>query len=231
MIKLKLMLAVTFMAFAYTITTAQTTENRKVSGFTSIDVSEGINVTLTMGSKESVEVTAPEGYIDRVITEVSAAGELDIFIKGDNAGNKGRHVEVNIVAKEINNIESSSGSSVNTTNAIKSDELDIDVSSGAHVDIKCEADKVSVDVSSGAGAKVQGSAGFFSADASSGSNIKAGNLVAQKVVADASSGANIKVHAEKEINARVSSGGSVTYAGSPEMVDVEKSSGGRVYRN
>lgn len=226
---MKLFLASAFLAFACTSSSAQTTESRNVNGFSSIDVSEGITVTLTMGDKESVEVTAPEDYIDKVTTEVNGS-ELDIFIEGNNSGNKGRNVTVVVVAKTINKIESSSGSSVKTTNIINTDELKINVSSGANVNVECEADKVSVSTSSGAGATVRGGAINLSTDASSGSHITAANLKAHNVVADVSSGANIKVHAEKQLNADASSGGSVAYTGSPEMIDVEKSSGGSVHK-
>lgn len=228
MTKINLFIAIVFLAFACTSSTsAQTKESRDVSGFNAIDVSEGIEVVLTIGDTESVEVTAPEDYIDMVITEVSGT-ELNIYIKGNNIGNKGRNVVVNVVAKEIQDIESSSGSSVKTTNTIKTEELEISVSSGADVNIACDVNEVSISASSGAGAKVHGTANSVDAGASSGSHIKAGDLIAQDVEADVSSGGSISVHAEKQIDADASSGGSVSYSGSPELVDVEKSSGGSV---
>lgn len=230
MTRFRIFLASAFLAVACTSTSAQITEDRKAAGFTSIDVSEGIEVTLSMGDTESVAVTAPEDYIDRVITEVNG-GELDIYIKGNNVGNKGRNVKVMVVAKSIKGIESSSGSSLTTTNSVKGEELRVSVSSGAHVNVECEADKVSVGASSGAGATVHGSAIYLSTDASSGSHIAAENLIAENVNANVSSGAHIKVHASKELNADASSGGSVKYSGSPEMIDVEKSSGGSVRKN
>lgn len=229
MTKISLFLVSAVFAFACSSSSAQVTQERKVSGFSSVDVSEGIKVTLTIGDKESVVVTAPEDYIDNVVTEVSGS-ELDIYIKGNNVVNKGRNVEVMVTAKFIDRIESSSGSSLTSTNSINAEELRVSVSSGAKVDIEVEAKRVAVDASSGAGAKLRGITTNLSTEASSGSHISAGELKAQNVIADVSSGANIKVHAEKKINADASSGGSVGYSGSPQMVDVDKSSGGSVHR-
>lgn len=217
-------------AVSCTSTSAQITQSRNAKGFTSIDVSEGIKVMLTMSNKESVEVTAPESYIDKVITEVNGS-TLKIYIKGNNTGNKGRNVEVKVSAKNINSIESSSGSSIKTNNNIETNELRISVSSGANVYINCDCTKILASASSGSGASLKGSTTYLSADASSGAHIKALELTADKVKADVSSGAHVKVNANKEINASASSGGSVKYTGSPSMVDINKSSGGSVRKN
>lgn len=220
-------LSVALIAFACSSTIAQETQERKVTSFNEIDVSEGIKVTLTMGDEEKVEVIADEDYIEKVMTEVDN-NSLNIYIKGNNNWMKGRKVEVKVVAKKIAKIHASSGSSLNSTNKIKNNEIKISVSSGAGANIECEGDYVYVSTSSGAQAKVKGTAGHFGGKASSGSNISASNLKAKKVKADVSSGANIKIHASKEIEAKASSGGSVRYSGSPEMKDIHKSSGGSV---
>lgn len=225
--KINLLLTLLFAFFISANVNAQEKQVREVSGFSAIDVGEGIKVTLTMGDKESVEVTAPADYIERVITEVNGE-ELDIHIKGNNTGNKGRNVHVNITAKKINKIDVSSGASLKTTNSIKSEEFRVSVSSGANAKVEFNAEKASASSSSGASCTLRGSANYFKTDASSGSHITANEVKAQRVNADVSSGASIKVHAVKEINADASSGGSIAYSGTPTNVDVDKSSGGSV---
>ena len=203
------------------------TEVRNVTGFSKIDVSEGIKVELTLGNKEFVEVTANEEYIDLVITEVSD-GELDIYIKGNNWNSKNRKVLVKVTATKVESIDVSSGASVTSQNLIESDELEMSASSGSSLKIAFKAKDASCDVSSGATAKLKGVAKYFDTEASSGSSIHASEVIAVKVKADVSSGASISVHAEEEIDAEASSGGSIKYSGSPKMVDVDKSSGGSV---
>jgi len=225
--KIGIILSIVLIAFACTSTLAQETQIRKVSGFIGIEVSEGIKVTLTMGDEEKVEVFADKEYIDKVITEVNG-NDLEIYIKGNNNWNKGRKIEVKVTAKDINKIHASSGSSLTTTNKIKTNELKISVSSGAGANVECEVDYVFTDASSGANAKIKGNTNHFGGTASSGSSISANDLKAQKAKADVSSGASIKIHAVKEIKAEASSGGSVKYSGSPEIKDIHKSSGGSV---
>lgn len=219
-----LLLCLTTTAFA------QKTEVRNVTGFSGVDVSEGIKVKLTFGEKEFVEVTADEEYIDQVMTEVNG-GELDIYLKGNNWNSKKHNILVKVTATKVESIEASSGSSVTSQNLIESDDLEMSVSSGANIKIAFKAPKASCDASSGAHASLKGVSKYFSADASSGSKIDAKEVKAVNVKADVSSGAHISVYAEDEINAEASSGGSVKYSGNPQTVDVDKSSGGSVRKN
>jgi len=219
--------AALFFLILTTTTFAQKTEIRDVTGFSGVDVSEGIKVELTFGDKEFVEVTADEEYIDQVMTVVSG-DELDIYLKGNNWKGGKRNILVKVTASKVNLIEASSGSSVTSQNLIESDELEMSVSSGANIKIAFKAPKASCDASSGANAKLKGVTKYFSADASSGAGISAFEVKAVNVKADVSSGAHVYVHAEKEIDANASSGGSIKYTGNPEIVDVDKSSGGSI---
>lgn len=225
---LKIFAALFVLGLTLNLTQAQEkTEIRAVSGFTGINVSEGILVELTYGEKEFVEVTADADYIDRVVTEINGT-ELDIHIKGNNWNGWNKKVLVKVTATKVNSIEVSSGASVTSQNLIESDDLRMSSSSGANLKIAFKAPKAKCEASSGASAKLKGVAKYFDTDASSGSNIQAGEVKAIKVKASASSGASISVDAEEEINADASSGGSIKYSGSPKMVDIEKSSGGSV---
>lgn len=209
---------------------AQEKQVRSVTGFSKIDVAEGIQVTLTMGDTEKVVVIAPDDYIDKVVTELDGSA-LKMYLEGDNNNLKGKKIEVLVTAKQIHGIEANSGSSVKTTNCIKSTSFEISVSSGAHANVEIEAQKTEADASSGASIIIRGNTTHFEADASSGANLTADDLVSQNTKADVSSGAHIKLHVEKELEAEASSGGSISYSGKPEMVNVEKSSGGSVHRN
>ncbi|MDA3891033.1 MAG: DUF2807 domain-containing protein [Salinivirgaceae bacterium] len=218
-----------FIAFSLTtqIFAQEKTERRNVTGFSGVDVSEGIKVELTYGEKEFVEVTADEEYIDRIVTKLNGE-ELDIYVKGNNWNSWNKNILVKVTATKINKIKVSSGANVVSQNLIESEALKMSLNSGAHMKIAFKAPKASCEASSGANATLKGSAKVFKADASSGAGINASEVKAVSVNADVSSGAHISVHAEEEIEADASSGGSIKYTGSPKMVDVDKSSGGSV---
>lgn len=218
------------LGIAATVVLAQEkTEVRNLTGFDAIDVSAGIRVELTYGEKEFVEVTTDQDYMDQVITEVNGS-ELNIYIKSNNWNSWNKKVLVKVTVTKINSIKSSSGSSIISQNLIESENLKMNTSSGASMKIAFKAPNAKCEASSGATAKLKGVAKYFNADASSGSSIHAEEVKAIKVNVSTSSGASISIHAEEEIKAQASSGGSIEYSGSPKMVDIEKSSGGSVHK-
>ncbi len=210
-----------------------TSQVRNITGFTEIDVSTGIKVELTMGNKEHVEVFADEEVIDRIITRLSGE-ELEIYIKSSNSwfgsNKKYKNIVVKVTAVKIKSLDVSSGARIVTINKIKTDELELDASSGGALSISFEVDKASCETSSGSSAVLKGKTNSIELDASSGSSIKASDVVAQEVDADVSSGASIRITVVSKLKAEASSGGSIKYSGTPKFVDIEKSSGGGVYK-
>lgn len=207
------------------------TENRKVDGFDAIKVSTGIDLYLTMGETESVEVIADDDIIDNIITEVKD-GTLRIYMKKGNwfnwGGNKSRKAYVTV--KELIAIDASSGSDVRTENTLKGESLKVKASSGSDVNIDVIYKNVWVDTSSGSDARLSGKAKTFEAEASSGSDIKAQKLESAICRVKASSGSDITVSVSSELYARASSGGDIRYYGDPSVRDTDESSGGDVSR-
>lgn len=221
-------LSISFSIIA-SVSVAQTSQERKISDFTSIDANEGIDVELTMAEANKCVVIADESIINYVLTEVTN-NTLIIHIKG-NKQLKSRKVTVKIDAKTINSIDASSGSSITSQNLIEAESLSLSSSSGADLKVTFKAPKSSCNTSSGASAKLKGVTKFFKGNASSGSNLKAKELQSINAKLDASSGADISISVEDQLEADASSGGSIKYYGSPKMVDIEKSSGGSVSKN
>ncbi len=227
----KKILPLLIMVFAITLVSAQDkTEVRNVTGFSGIDVREGIKLELTYGDKEYVEVTADEEYIDRVVTEVSGS-TLEVYIKGNNWNSWHKEILVKVTAKKVESIDVSSGASLITQNLIESETLKMNVSSGASMKVAFKAPNASCKSTSGATARLKGVAKYFDVEANSGASLHASEVKAFKVKAEASSGANVSVEVEDDFTADASSGGSIKYSGSPKTVDIEKSSGGSVHKD
>ncbi len=180
--------------------------------FTSLDVSQGIDVYLTSGTQTKVVVEADGNIIDLLKTEVEN-GELKIYFSKSVWSAKSKKVYLS--ASSLSEINTSSGASVKFENSLKADKLVLKASSGSDIrgsvivtDLKCKA-------SSGADMRLQGKAKNLEADASSGSDIKAYDLEVEYANARASSGADINIYVTKSIYAKSSSGGDVNYKGNP----------------
>jgi hypothetical protein len=106
--------------------------------------------------------------------------------------------------------------------------VDINISSSAEYDGEVAADEVSVDASSAGKCTLAGECRELDVDGSSASYFNGAELQAAKVSVDASSAAKVTVWATGELAVDLSSGASVHYKGSPQLISTDISSGARL---
>jgi len=207
------------------------TEIRNVSSFNGIKVSTGIDLYITMGTVEEVKIVAEDDIIDNLITEVKD-GTLRIYMKQSNnwfnwnSGNQTRKAYVTV--KELQKIDASSGSDIQSENMLKGENLEVKASSGSDVTLDIYYKSFSLDTSSGSDAKISGKTKNFKAEASSGSDINAQDLESSICRVSVSSGSDASVNVTDELYAKASSGADVRYYGNPQVKDIDESSGGDV---
>jgi hypothetical protein len=207
---------------------------RNVSGYHAVKVSTGIKVYLTQGANEAVAVSASKAeYRDKIVTKVEN-GVLKIYYEEETLkfwkqfATKGRNPVAYVSVKDIDGLDISSGASVQGEGVITGDKLSLDASSGATFSGEVKFNTVDVDQSSGSVVKVSGSSSDLKVDGSSGSVFHGYDLTVSTCNAEVSSGAGVQVTMNKEMSARASSGGSVSYKGDGVIRNVKTSSGGNV---
>ncbi len=201
-------------------------EDRKItSNFTEIKVSQGIQVFLTQGNDIEINVEADENIIDLLITEVNG-DVLKIYFDKNVSRAKAKNVYLTV--DKITRIKVSSGAHVKSEGTIRAKTLKLSSTSGSGLKLNLNATEVICSTSSGADVKLTGTTESFSGSASSGSHIDADDLLSKTSKAKVSSGAGISLHASEELNAKASSGGSISYKGNPTVLNKSKSSGGSI---
>ena len=226
--------------------TTRSSEERKVSNYNGIRISNGIKVNFTQGSNPKVVVTTDsdkQQYIKTIVEN----NILKIYVENKGKNNLNfNSIIVDIENKNLQQIEANSGANFLTNNTISSNNLKIDFSSGSNIagdfDIKND---ISIEVSSGASGKINiispklyfaGSSGSTitlnglvteaTFDVSSAATVNAKDLKTEKTTIAASSASNARVNASKFIDSKTSSGASVRYDGNPKSVSVKNTSGG-----
>ncbi len=209
-------------------------EVRNVTGFHAIRISHGIELIIKQGNTEAVAVSASQKeYRDNIKTEVEG-GVLKIYFDTQwykNWNSNGKKLKAYVSFKQLDMLHGSSGSNTTVDGTINSNDVKIELSSGAGFKGAVEATSLSVDNSSGATARISGKAQSVTLETSSGAGIYGYDLVSDKCDAHASSGGAIEVSINKELSARASSGGDIRYKGNAVITNVSTGSGGSVRKS
>ncbi len=190
-----------------------------------VRASTGLEVILLESMVQSVTVEADENLIDVIETNFDN-GVLHIKTNENIRRAKSKKVTVGFVSLE--GVEASSGANLKSISTIISDNLYLQTSSGAHMEVTVLSKELSAKSSSGADMKIKGQALNFNSKASSGSSINAKELEAIYCTSKASSGADIVLNIKSSLDAKASSGGDIKYYGEPKIVNQNKSSSGSV---
>ena len=204
-----------------------TTESRIITEkFTGIDVSSAIELTIEQSDETEIVVEADDNLQNSIITEVKN-GKLIIHSEPHLSIRNGtRKVKVKIPTIEI--LEASSASSIDSRTPLKGNQIYINASSAANINLDLEMDAINCKSSSGSTIKLKGLALQLDTQASSGSNTECFRLLTNEVIADASSGASIEVHPVLSLKAEASSGASIAYNIVPKTLQKKASSGGSI---
>ena len=195
------------------------------SEFNAIKVSQGLDLYITQSNDVSLSIEADQNLHDIIMTEVEN-GTLRIYSTENIRKASSKKIRINI--KDISAIKATSGSDVYSTNTIAVDDLELNTTSGADMELDVKTKTLNCHSTSGSDMKLRGTTDMLIAEATSGSDIKASDLKAKNSKVKATSGADISVNTSEEITARATSGGDVRYSGNPEKVNKTDSSSGSI---
>ena len=209
-------------------------ENRAVSGFHAIRVSQGITLIIEQGGEEALAVSADKKeYGDAVKTEV-VNGELRIYIEQSlnnwwqQLRKKGIHVKAYVSFKTLDRMDISSGADVRINGSITAQNMKLYLSSGGSIKGDVKLTLLQISQSSGANSSLSGQVEKLQVTANSGAHFRGYSLTAQESIADANSGGKIELTVSREMDGTANSGGAITYKGEGKISSIRTGSGGRI---
>jgi hypothetical protein len=179
-----------------------TTEKRIVEGnFKSIEVSNSIDVVIEQSDETGIMVEADDNLQKHIITTVEN-GILVISCDETYFINT-EVMKVTVKMPVIEQLEASSDASI-TKNTIKGENIALNTSSAATIDLTIEADDITCDSSSGSTIKINGLALNIQLRPLVAVRSTPKNLASNEVTADVSSGATISTNAIVSLDAEAS---------------------------
>jgi hypothetical protein len=209
---------------------AQSTQERNVSDFDAIQVSDGIDLFLKQGNSVSLEVKANESVINDIETRVEG-NRLIIEMKNKNYRNWGRNrKEVYIVLKDLKKISASGGSDI-VSETLKLNNFSISTSGGSDMTLELEVQELSIAMSGGSDLNLKGSATKLDIRASGGSDLSARNLKVGDCKIVTSGGSDASIYVTGDLSMTASGASDINYSGSPNVVSSRSSGGADINKN
>jgi hypothetical protein len=234
---MKRLLILSVLILAITVTTGSAAnqsdvkETRNVSGFTKISFGVSGNLYINFGPEFKVVLEGERKYVDDVITEVSG-GKLVIKMENWRMNNwrMNEKVTVYITMPELNGLGVSGSGKAEIKDAIKTDEIYLNVSGSGKLHIS-DITASSLDCGiSGSGDIILGGGGSCSKaniSISGSGNYMGESLKIGTAEIHISGSGNCSCNVTESLKASVSGSGNVSYQGNPR-VDAHVSGSGKV---
>lgn len=190
------------------------TEERNVSDFNGIDISNAFEVILKQGSSESLTIEADDNLLELIVTEVRG-GVLKIYSEKNIRHPKS--LKIFLTFKEIDYIDISGAVELTSDGKLIFDEIEIDGSGASEIDLELEAEKLEIDFSGASEIDLKGKVTDVEISVSGASEISAYDLETDFMDIDISGAAEARVFANKELNVEASGAASVRYKGNPNI--------------
>jgi hypothetical protein len=201
---------------------AQETETRKLPHFESITSRANIDVVIAYGEEHAARIETQNIPAEMIVTEVE---NETLFISLKEGSNWRARAKVNVTLPEVHGICLSSGGNITSESAIKSDHLDIKLTSSGNIDLKfLVVDELDVKLFGTGDMQLGGSADKASIRLTGSGDIQAFGLKTLACQAKITGSGNIKVLAVESIDAHVMGAGDIEYKGNP-ATERTKSSG------
>jgi hypothetical protein len=230
-----LVIAITGTAtFAQKVINDVNVEKRTVGSFHGIEVSTGIELTLTEGSTEEVAVSASTiEFRDKIVTEVKN-GILKIHYESKtgsvNKVKETKGLKAYVSYKTLDVLDVNTGAEVKINSVLKSSSLNLNANTGGLVN--GEVDIAAFKVSQNTGSKItlSGKVEKLEINGDTGSKFNGEGLSTSNCSAKVSTGAGIYITVQKELNVKANTGGFVKYKGEAGIRDIKTNTGGHVSR-
>lgn len=193
------------LASAAALPASAETRSYSQTGFTEVDSSAGVTVILKQGPF-AISAEEPRGRFDKLRIETKGSKLIVSRESFSSWLSRGPDFTVTVTAPSLKAVSASSGSELEGE-GLKFADLEVEVSSGANVELSGTCASISISASSGANFDGEDlKCENATVDASSGANVDV--WASKTATGDASSGADVNVHGGAAITKDTSSGGS-----------------------
>ncbi len=213
------------------------TEQRALSGFTAIDVTDGIQLEIRPGQSDAALVEASTAQYRRMLKTVVEGSVLKVYFDYQHEPNwKGlvnshEVFKVIVTAKELHSLQAADGAMVTLAKDLTTgppSALVVQLRSGAHLAGAVQVQQLDIQLRGGATAQLTGAATALQVRVTEGSAFSSPQLKTDQCTAFAASASTAQFVARKTLDASAVNEATITYSGPAQLTQARREQGGQV---
>lgn len=210
---------------------AQNSRSVTVTNFSSIGVSNGIDLYLTQGASESLTIKGDSQLIKDVVVEQKNGSVSIRYKEGINWSRLFRNesIKVYVTFKKLNGLSASGGSDVYSQNTINTDVFSVSASGGSDVALAIACRDFQLNTSGGSDVKLKGRANNMNLQASGGSDVDAYEFAVDYAKVSTSGGSDANIYVNKGLEASANGGSDISYKGNAILKKTSNSKSGDIH--
>ena len=192
-------------------------ETRQTGHFSSVDVSNNINLHIRQDNSWSVRVETDANLLEFIQVRESN-GLLRIDVRDHYNLDPSRNIDVFVTAPDFRALTASGASEIMSESKIVStDGMDIDVSGASEINLEIKAPRIKAGLSGASKATLRGETKDVSMHGSGASEFRCFDLMAEGADVDVSGASNADVFASVNLKAEASGASNIRYKGKPSV--------------
>ena len=199
-------------------------QDRKLSGFTSIYVSNAFDVYISQGNQDAVGVSASDESATNNIKTYISGGVLYLSFNQKSWGSwKNNKLKAYITVKDLQKLTVSGACNVSFVDPIISDKLLVSISGASDIKGLVKVNSIKVGASGASNISLSGTATDVDFNISGACSIKSLDLVTDNCAVVASGASSVKLTINKSLKANISGASDIRYKGTVSMFNTKTS--------
>ena len=199
-------------------------QDRKLSGFTSINVSNAFDVYISQGNQDAVGVSASDESATNNIKTYISGGVLYLSFNQKSWGSwKNNKLKAYITVKDLQKLTVSGACNVSFVDPITSDKLLVSISGASDIKGPVKVNSLKVGASGASNISLSGTATETDFNISGACSIKSLDLVTDNCAVVASGASSIRLTINQSLKANISGASDIRYKGTVSMFNSKTS--------
>jgi len=202
-------------------------KTKNVGSFEKIGVSGEFDIYLVKGKEGHLDIKIEENLLPYLVTEVDN-GQLKIKWKNGTSISTRKGIVITVQFESINSVVLTGSGDIVSKDLIKADHFKATISGSGDLDLEVESNSLRAAVSGSGDIVLKGSTKSFEAAVAGSGDISAFHLKSDNAEIKVSGSGDVELTVQKELKARVSGSGDISYKGNPKIQDIKVSGSGDV---